>query len=199
MKVLAVNSSGRSSQHSVSRQLVDALIEKLGSHHRDLNVTYRNVAEGLPLVHESWIEAMYTPADRRTPEQNQLLAFSDELVDELDEQDVLILGAPMYNFNVSASLKAYIDLICRIGLTFKFSAETGLEGLLKGKKAYIVFTSGVVEAGSTQDLVTPYLKLVLAFIGITETEIIGAGSLKLLGNSPIKAALEAIDNIYETA
>lgn len=109
MNVLVVNSSGRTGQHSVSRQLADALVQQLSSHHPDLNVTYRDAVAGIPFVDDAWAGGAYIPAEQRTPEQHQALAFSDEVVQELIAQDILILGSPIYNFTVPAAMKAYID------------------------------------------------------------------------------------------
>lgn len=198
MNVLVVNSSARTGQHSVSRQLVDALVQQLSSHHSDLNVTYRDAAAGIPLVDDAWAGGAYIPAEQRTSEQRQSLAFSDEVVQELIAQDVLILGSPIYNFTVPAAMKAYIDQICRAGLTFKFS-ENGPEGLLKGKKAYIVVASGGVEIGSPYDMATPYLRQVLGFIGITDVEVLGADRLNILGDSQVSQAREAIQKIQQVA
>ena len=198
MNVLVVNSSARTGEHSVSRQLVDALVQQLGSQHSDLNVTYRDAAAGIPLVDDAWAGGAYIPAEQRTSEQRQSLAFSDEVVQELIAQDVLILGSPIYNFTVPAAMKAYIDQICRAGLTFKFGAN-GPEGLLNGKKAYIVVASGGVEIGSPYDMATPYLRQVLGFIGITDVEVLGADRLNILGDSQVSQAREAIQKIQQVA
>ena len=198
MNVLVVNSSARTGEHSVSRQLVDALVQQLGSQHSELNVTYRDAAAGIPLVDDAWAGGAYIPAEQRTPEQRQSLAFSDEVVQELIAQDVLILGSPIYNFTGPAAMKAYIDQICRAGLTFQFSAN-GPEGLLKGKKAYIVVASGGVEIGSPYDMATPYLRQVLGFIGITDVEVFGADRLNLLGDGQVSLAREAIQKIQQVA
>jgi FMN-dependent NADH-azoreductase len=144
------------------------------------------------------IGGFYIPAEQRTPEQQQALAFSDLLVQELMAADVLVIGAPIYNFGIPASLKSWVDLIARAGLTFKFS-EAGPEGLLVGKKAYLVVTSGGVEVGSPYDLATPYLRQVLGFVGITDVEVISADRLNLLGEQPIGTAREAIRQIQAVA
>lgn len=198
MNVLVVNSSGRTGQHSVTRQLIDELVEQLGSHHAGLNVIYRDAAAGLPFVNDLMIGGLYIPEDQRTTEQRQALAFSDELVQELKSADVLILGSPIYNFGIPAAMKAYIDLIARAGLTFKFS-EAGPEGLLKGKKAYVITASGGTEVGSPYDMATPYLRAVLGFVGITDVEVIGADRLNLIGDGQVSLAREAIQKIHQVA
>lgn len=198
MNVLVVNSSGRAGRHSITRQLVDELIQQLAAHHPGLSVTHRDAASGLPFVNDVMIGGFYVPNEQRTPEQRQALAFSDELVRELQAADVLVLGSPIYNFSIPASMKAYIDLIARAGLTFTFS-EAGPKGLLKNKKAYIVTASGGTEVGSPYDMATPYLRAVLGFVGITQVEVIGADRLNLVGEAQVSLAREAIQKIQQVA
>ncbi|WP_201977216.1 FMN-dependent NADH-azoreductase [Hymenobacter rubidus] len=197
MHALVVNSSGRTDL-SVSRKLVVELVDELKAKHPGLTFCYRDAAAGLPFVNELMISGFYLPAELRTPEQTQSLAFSDQLVQELQAADVLIIGAPIYNFSIPASLKAWVDLIARAGLTFSFS-EMGFQGLLHNKKAYLVVTSGGVEVGSPADMATPYLRLVLGFVGITDVEVISADQLNLLGEQPIGAARDAIQHIHAVA
>ncbi|WP_046246350.1 FMN-dependent NADH-azoreductase [Hymenobacter terrenus] len=194
MNALVVNSSGRTEQ-SVSRKLVAELVAELSTKHPGLQTTYRDVAIGLPFVNDLMIGGFYIPDEQRTAEQRQALIWSDELVQELQAADVLVIGVPIYNFSIPASLKAWVDLIARAGLTFKFS-EAGPEGLLKGKKAYLVVTSGGLPVGSPADLATPYLRQVLAFVGITDVHIISADQLNLLGEQPVGTAREAIRQIH---
>ena len=190
MNALVIHSSGRTEQ-SVSRKLTAELVAALAAKNPGLHVTHRDVAAGLPFVNDLMIAGFYLPAEQRTAEHRQALAFSDELVQELQAADVLVIGAPIYNFTIPAALKAWVDLIARAGLTFRFT-EAGFEGLLHGKKAYVVVTSGGVEVGSPYDLNTPYLRQVLGFMGITDVEFIDAGGLNLKGEQPITAAREAI-------
>lgn len=194
MNALVVNSSGRT-EYSVSRQLVAELMTELEIKHPDLHVHYRDVAAGMPYVNDLMIAGFYTPVDARSADQTQALAFSDLLVQELKAADMLIIGAPIYNFSIPAALKAWIDLIARAGLTFSFSAD-GPMGLLHDKKAYLVVASGGVEVGSPYDMATPYLRQVLGFVGITDVEIISADQLNLLGEQPIGSAREAIQRIH---
>ncbi|MGB7554452.1 MAG: NAD(P)H-dependent oxidoreductase [Candidatus Korobacteraceae bacterium] len=109
---LIVNSSPRS--NSTSRRLTRHFAEEWKATHPDARVTERDLAvEALPLVTESWIKASYTPVTERTTEQQQVLAFSDALIEELMVADVIVLGAPMHNFSIPAPLKAWLDLIVR--------------------------------------------------------------------------------------
>ena len=147
---LLIQASARSDA-STSRALSRQLAEKLGG-----PITTRDVAEGLPLIDEAWIGANFTPAEERSPEQSALLALSEELIAEIEAADTLIIGLPIYNFGIPGALKAYIDLIARARRTFEYTPN-GPKGLLTGKKAYIVVTSGGTEAFSAIDFATPHL------------------------------------------
>ncbi len=184
-KILHVSASGRGGA-SVSRKLSGDLIAALEDRYGSVDVTHRDVAKGIPFVDEAWIEANFTPEESRTAEHRATLAHSDALVSELQAADILVLGTPVYNFSIPASLKAWIDMIARARLTFRYT-DSGPEGMLKNKKAFIVVASGGVAIGSAADFATPYLKHALAFIGITDVEIIAAEKL----NSQPEEALDA--------
>ena len=172
LNVLEVQASARG-EGSISRDLTADLIAALEARHGDLNVTRRDLAKGLPFVDEAWVAANFTPDEDRTSTHRQILSRSDDLVAELQAADVIVIGAPMYNFSVPAVLKAWIDMIARARLTFEYT-ENGPRGLLEGKKAYIVVPSGGVPVGSPADFATPYLRHALKFVGITDVEFIGA-------------------------
>lgn len=159
---------------SVSNKLANQLVQKLKSSHTDLRVTTRNIAEGLPFISETMIGAFYTPVEQRTPEQKSLVTLSDQLVDELEQSDGLIIAVPMWNFTMPAALKAWFDLIVRVGRTFKFKPEGGYDSLLKDRKAYIIVATGGVPVGAPVDFLTPSIKTILGFVGITSVEIIAA-------------------------
>ncbi|RAK65212.1 FMN-dependent NADH-azoreductase [Hymenobacter edaphi] len=193
MNALVINSSGRTEQ-SVSRKLVAELVAELLVLYPKLHVNYRDVARGIPLVDDQMIEGFFTPDEYRTPELRQALAVSDELVDELRAADVLIIGAPVYNLSIPACLKAWLDLVVRMGLTFTHSSA-GYEGLLTTRKAYLVVTSGSVAVGTPWDFATPYLRTILGFMGIVDVEIISATQLIVLSEAPISEAREAIHHL----
>jgi len=172
MHVLEINTSARQ-DGSVSRRLVGDLVTALQDRHGDVRVTRREIAAGLPFIDETWVGANFTPEDERTDLDRQVLARSDELVGELEAADIIVIGAPIYNFSIPATLKTWIDMVTRARKTFHYT-ESGPEGLLKGKKAYVITPSGGVPVGSAVDFATPYLRHALAFIGITDVEIIGA-------------------------
>lgn len=170
--ILEISASARD-EGSISRLLARDLLKALEDRYDDVTVTRRNVAQGLPFVDADWVLATNTPEEDRSDAQRRTLALSDSLVDELMAADIVVIAAPIYNFSVPASLKAWIDLVARVRLTFHYT-ENGPEGLLKGKKAYVLTPSGGVPVGSPVDFATPYLRHALSFIGITDVEIVGA-------------------------
>ena len=171
--VLRIDSSARH-EASVSRDLTSRVIERLDPS----RVIVRDLAETpLPQVTDTWITAgRNTPADERTEAQREETAQSDALIEELRAADVIVIGVPMYNFTVPASLKAWIDLVARPRVTFRYS-EDGPEGLLKGKRAILAVASGGTEVSSDLDFATPYLRHVLGFIGIEDVQIVASDRL----------------------
>jgi FMN-dependent NADH-azoreductase len=172
LQVLSINSSGRQAG-SVTRELSEDLISALEDRYQSIALTRRDVGSGLPLVDTAWIDANFTPHENRTKRHFDTLALSDELVEELKRADVIVVGVPVYNFSISAALKAWIDMICRVRLTFRYT-ENGPVGLLEGKTAYLVVATGGVTVGSPMDFATPYLRHALAFLGITDVKVIAA-------------------------
>ncbi len=172
LKVLEI-SAGARSEGSISRQLTGDLISALDGRYGDTELLRRDLADGLPFIDEAWVAANFTPEQERTGQHRQTLAYSDTLVAELVAADIVVIGAPIYNFSLPATLKAWIDMIARARLTFQYT-ENGPEGLLKNKKAYVVVPSGGVPVGSPMDFATPYLRHALGFVGITDVEFIGA-------------------------
>lgn len=170
-KILNIQSSGRH-ENSITRQLSDELIAAL----EPSEVVVRDLAQGLPFINEEWIGANFTSADERTTEQVETLALSDSLVDELSGADMLVLGVPIYNFGVPAVLKAWIDMVARVGRTFSYT-ENGPVGLLEGKRAVLLMASGGTAVGSDIDFASGYMRHVLGFIGIKDVTIIAADSL----------------------
>lgn len=171
-------------EYSQSAKLIDYMIERAGAERvqlRDL------AAEPLPMLDGAGAMAL-RGGDQLSEQQQALLALSDGLVEELKAADTLIIAAPMYNFHIPVQLKAWIDLVCRAGVTFRYT-EQGPEGLVKGKKAVVVTTRGGMHKDSPTDLITPYLRTVLGFIGITAVEFVYAEALNM-GEDAQKAGLD---------
>jgi FMN-dependent NADH-azoreductase len=197
MNVLEVSASGRRAE-SVSRMLTQEIVDALEIRSSDVALTRRDLGDGIPLVDEHWIAANFTAEEDRSRAQKDMLAQSDALVAELQAADVVVIGAPIYNFGIPAALKAWVDMIARARLTFRYSA-TGPEGLLKGKKAYVVIASGGVAVDSAVDFATPYLRQALSFVGITDVEIIAAEQLNMIADDSIDAARVRIAELIHTA
>lgn len=174
--LLHLNSSPLES--SISRELTREFVKTWKASHPDGAVIERDLAAQPPMpINAAWVGSAYTPEAARTPEQVAALATSDQLIAELEAADEYILGVAMHNFSVPSVLKLWIDQIARNGRTFTYD-ETGIQGLLKGKKATIVIASGgVYEVGTpagAMNFVEPYLKAVLGFLGITDVKFVTA-------------------------
>jgi len=173
MKILHIDASARKGD-SVTRKLSAQLVGRLAGN--DGHVTYRDVSEGLPFIDEAKIAAYFTTPGERTDEHRTAIALSDTIVSELKNNDILVIGVPIYNFSMPASLKAWADLAARVGETFRYTA-TGPVGLLENKKAYVVIASGGTRVDSQIDFLTPWLRHFLGFIGIKDVTVISADAL----------------------
>jgi FMN-dependent NADH-azoreductase len=172
MKILRVDSSAKT-KNSESRRLTDRIINGLKTNGKSLDVTVRDLNYSLPQVNTAWIEANNTPSDDQTDEHKKTLALSDTLVAEIEAADTLIIGVALYNFSITASLKLWIDLVCRARKTFAY-VDGSPKGLMTGKKAIICFASGGTPFESNIDFASGYLRHILGFIGITDVTFISA-------------------------
>ena len=182
--ILHIDSSGRSNDSS-TRKLSGLMVENLKGNNPDSHVVYRNLSRGLPFVDEKWIEATFTEPEQRTESQQQALDFSTGLVKELQQAEKIVIGIPIYNFSIPAVLKAWIDMVARVKLTFEYTAN-GPVGLLQDKKVFLAFSSGGVAIGSDMDFASSYMKHVLGFIGLTDVTVVDASKINLNedGSSP---------------
>lgn len=152
-------------------------------------VTVRDVdAEPVPHLSAQRFGAFLATAEERTAEQQEVVAFSDKLIDELRSADVIVLGLPMYNYGVPSTLKAYFDHIARAGVTFKYTQD-GVVGLLTGKKAYVFAARGGMYVGTPADTQTAYVRNFLNFIGISDVEFVYAEGIAM-GEESKQAGLE---------
>ncbi|RFU44003.1 FMN-dependent NADH-azoreductase [Paraburkholderia sp. DHOC27] len=192
--ILQINSAARS-QGANSTLLLNELTSKLQQSHPGAQVVVRNLqAEPLPHLDDAILGAFFTPAEQRTPEQAALAAKSEALIAELQAADIVVIGAPMYNFGVSSQLKTYFDFIARAGITFRYT-ENGAEGLVKGKKVFVVSARGGKYLGTPNDSQTPFLKTFLGFLGMTDSTFIYAEGLAMgpdAANAALASAREAI-------
>ena len=171
MNILQINSSARSSG-SESTRLADSIVAKLQAAtpsaaliRRDLAVTPH------PPIDEATLGALFTPADKRTPEQAARVALDDALIAELQAADVIVIGSPMYNFGITVQLKSWFDAVARAGTTFQYTA-TGPVGLLTGKKVYVTLARGGFHKEGGNDSQTQHLKTFLGFLGMTDVTFV---------------------------
>ncbi|MFZ0789949.1 MAG: NAD(P)H-dependent oxidoreductase [Chromatiaceae bacterium] len=195
LKVLRVDSSARH-EGSVSRKVADALIERLERNEGPVDLMVRDLAIESPhFVDAAWVDSNFTAPERRSEAQSAVLAESDALVAELRAADVLIIGVPIYNFAIPAKLKAWVDMVARARVTFRYT-ENGPEGLLRGKRAYLAVASGGTAVGSEIDFATGYLRHILGFLGIDDVEIVAADRLTPRGEGrALGDALHRIDRL----
>ncbi|MET1079050.1 MAG: FMN-dependent NADH-azoreductase [Pseudomonas sp.] len=176
--ILVIESSARQ-QHSVSRDLTAQFIAQWRAAHPEDRFTVRDLAlDPVPHLDANLLGGWMSPAEQQSEAEQAALARSNRLTDELLAADVLVLAAPMYNFAIPSTLKAWLDHVLRAGLTFKYT-ETGPQGLLVGKRAYVLTARGGVYGGSGLDHQEPYLRQALAFVGIHEVEFIHAEGLNM--------------------
>jgi FMN-dependent NADH-azoreductase len=191
-QILRIDASMRKNG-SYSRALGDRLIAQLKSQSLS-TVKVRDLADGIPNIDETWIGANFTDIAERTAEQRSVLSCSDALISELKSADTLVIGLPIYNFNVPAAFKAWIDQIARAKITFRYG-DNGPEGLLKDKKSYVILSSGGTQLGSNIDYVTEYMHHILGFIGIKDVTIIDSSGIGRNESKVIADAHSVIDGI----
>lgn len=182
---------------SASRKLGNAVLEKIQEKYPDNTVRERDLTKNLvPLLEDVHINSFFTPAESRSPEQETINQYSEGLISELQEADIIIIESPMYNFSVPATLRAYFDYTSRAGYTFSYD-ENGPKGLLNNKKLYVAFSSGnIYSEGPYQsyDSNVPYVKNVFGFYGITDVSVFRAEGLSIPGimENALEKGIESI-------
>ena len=195
MIILHIDSSASGSA-SASRQLSAAAVETLRAGNENVQVKYRDLAANPPahLSGELLRALRPSPGNPSEPGTNIAaeLTLTETLIDELLQADVLVIGAPMYNFSIPSPLKAWIDRVAQPGRTFRYT-EKGPVGLAGGKKALIISSRGGAIAGTPMEAAVDhqeaYLKTVMRFIGITDAKLVRAEGLNL-GAETRKQAIE---------
>jgi FMN-dependent NADH-azoreductase len=177
-----------------STRLADEFVAQLNAD----KVVVRDLArDPVPHLDAERFGAFLSKPETRTQSQTEVLAYSDGLINELKQADIIVLGLPMYNFGLPSNLKAYFDHIARAGVTFKYT-EIGSVGLLTGKKAYVFAARGGLYAGTPRDTQTQYVRDFLAFLGITDVEFVYAEGLAM-GDASKTASLakarESLNNL----
>ncbi|MBE4037631.1 FMN-dependent NADH-azoreductase [Vibrio parahaemolyticus] len=184
-RVLALKSSILG-DYSQSNKLVEDFIKNVDQD----KLTVRDLAANpLPVLDFAVATALRATEDL-SQEQQAVVDLSDTLIEEVKAADTLVIAAPMYNFTIPTQLKNWIDLIARAGVTFKYT-ENGVQGLIEGKKAIVVTTRGGIHKDSPTDNVTPYLRTVLGFVGVTDVEFVYAEALNMGEDAASKGISEA--------
>ncbi len=194
--ILHIDSSPMGAR-SVSKKLTQQVVSKLTEKYPDTHVVYHDLStEILPHLNGEILGSFFTPKENHTPAQAEAIRVSDQLTDELLAADVIVIGAPMWNFNIPSSLKAWIDHISRMGRTFKYT-ETGPQGLVASDKKVIVVSSrgGIYTEGPAQafDHQESYLKAIFGFLGISDVSFVRAEGVSM-GEESVAKALKAAES-----
>jgi FMN-dependent NADH-azoreductase len=197
--LLQINASINNDK-SQSSQLANQFVAAFHQRRPEAKIVVRDVAAADPVPHltAERFGAFITKPEERSTAQRAVVAYSDILIDELKQADVIVLGLPMYNFGVPSQLKAYFDHIARVGVTFKYT-EKGPVGLLTGKKAYVFAARGGVYVGTPMDTQTNYVRDFLRFLGITDVEFVYAEGLAISPESKESGLAKAVAEIARLA
>jgi FMN-dependent NADH-azoreductase len=186
--LLRIDASSRL-QDSHSRELAEFFVKQWLSNNPEGSVVHRDLMkQQIPHISEETITGFYTPENKHNQVLKKATKLSDELISELISADTLLIATPMYNFSMPSALKAWIDQIVRMGKTFSFSPDTGFEGLVKHKRAYVLTATGAVfstEDMQQLDFLSPYLKSLLSFLGFIDIDF-----LNIEGTTTDEFALE---------
>ena len=199
MTILLQLNTSLFSQGGQSSQLADAFVAAWQKKHADGRVVKRDLTdEPVPHLDAERFSAFLAKPEDRTPAQQAAVAYSDQLIAELREADVIVLGLPMYNFGVPSVLKAYFDHIARAGVTFRYT-EKGPIGLLTGKEVYVLAARGGLYAGTPKDTQTAYVRNFLGFLGMTDVEFVYAEGLAMGEESKTAALGKAREELAQLA
>ncbi|TFW22416.1 FMN-dependent NADH-azoreductase [Massilia arenosa] len=196
MNILQINSSARSTG-SESTRMADSIVAKLVQRSEGARVTRRDLAsDPHPVLDQAALQALFTPADQRSAEQAARVALDDALIAQVQAADVIVIGAPMYNFGITVQLKSWFDAIARAGVTFRYTA-TGPEGLLKNKKVYVALSRGGFHKDGGNDVQLAHLKTFLGFVGLTDVTYIYSEGHGMGADAVAKAQAAANEQIAE--
>jgi FMN-dependent NADH-azoreductase len=183
-----------------SSQLADQFVAAFRRRDPETKIIVREVAAAEPVPHlnAERFGALIAKPEERSAAQQAVVAYSDSLIDELKQADVIVLGLPMYNFGVPSQLKAYFDHIARAGVTFKYT-DQGPVGQLTGKKVFVFAARGGLYAGTPLDTQTSYVRDFLRFIGMGDVEFVYAEGLAISPQSKEAGLAKAIAEIARLA
>jgi FMN-dependent NADH-azoreductase len=179
MKTVLVIGSSLFGPDSQSSRLAAELVTQLQARHGDLRVVNRDLAlDPVPHLDADTFAAFGTPEEQRSAGQRAAVSLSDQLIGELQQADFIVLAAPMYNFGLPSTFKAWFDHVARAGITFAYTQD-GVRGLLKDLPVFIIATRGGLHAGTANDLQSPYLRQILGFVGLTDLHFIYAEGMAM--------------------
>lgn len=162
-----------------STQLANAFVEQWRNSHADAQIVVRDLAaHPVPHLNAARVTAFMTPAEQRSPEQQEIVSYSDALIDEIKRADVVVIGLPLYNFGIPSALQAYFDHLARAGVTFKYT-ENGPAGFLTGKRVLVFATRGGRHAGTSRDSATTHVRSFLGLLGMDAVEFVYAEGLNM--------------------
>lgn len=165
--------------HGVSNQLAGDFLSSLERRSPGWQLSTRDFNDQpIPHLDADWLRALSSPAAERSSEQARQLAYSDAVIAEVQTADLLLIGAPMYNFSLPSMLKAWFDHLARAGVTFRYT-DKGPEGLLTGKRVVVIASMGGRHQAGATDHLRPYLRTMLGFLGLRDVEFIVADGLNL--------------------
>lgn len=184
-------------KESYSIKLGQTIVEKIQEKYPGSTLEEVNLVDlEIPHLNPAVLRTFFIPEDQLTEEEKDSIRFSDKVVQQLLAADIIVIGAPLYNFTIHTGLKAWIDHITRAGITFGYG-ENGPVGKVTGKKVYVAMSSGGVYSegpGIVNDFVAPYLKAFLGFLGMTDLTVFRAEGLKVPGIKE-HAMQKAVDSI----
>lgn len=174
------------SKNSVSRALTERFVDLVADKFADARIIHRDVGLNPPEhIDDELINALRRQPEELTERQVAARAFSDAMIEEMNEADVIVIGAPFHNFTISGALRTWIDHVARPGKTFAYDPDKGLIGLLADKPVYVLSTRGGKYGDSDPanphpaDFQSGYLRHILGFIGLKDVRIIGANGLDM--------------------
>jgi len=189
MNILQITSSLRGEQ-SESNRVANSIVAKLVAANPNADVVTRDLArQPHPQLDEAALGALFTPVESRTAEQSARVALDDALIAQVQAADVVVIGAPMYNFGIPVQLKSWFDAIARAGVTFRYT-ENGPEGLLKGKKVFVATARGGIYP-SDADPQVPFVRMLLNFLGMTDQTFVYSAAQSMGPEAAAKGQAEA--------
>ena len=196
MKTLLQINSSVFGENGQSSQLNKLFVEEWLAKNPGSQLVKRDLTQdAIPHLDAERITALFTPADKRSVEQQAIVDFSDQLIAEIQAADALVIGVPMYNFSIPSQLKAYFDHLARAGVTFKYT-EKGPVGLLQNKPVYIITTRGGIHKDLPSDSQTGFVQTFLGFLGLTDVQFIYAEGLNM-GDKKDASLIEAKKVIHQ--